>query len=444
MKFVLLLRSQKSCNIKKYAGTLQAPRKESRQFIQNKLTFIKNHPLKFQNFWQQQRKYYSSFFSINTLSSKIKNFPSYKLGNFIDDKGNAVLLKTDRFSVIIPRDKQTVLGVLRIEPIDSRLNAWDEWKDEDWRQLIQIQRLNEFALISVFDKRDPKLKPTQDNKLVNFFGKQRSAKKKTEIYFEIAPRYGKKDSKPIAMVVSNDTFTDELYGKPFDFSNKKTISEEAYTEIATSLRTALQTTDFSQFVLDDDFSKKWDNCYSCKHPKLHPEGVGLMQIGKQGTGAEFFLSLDSRSQEEKGRTFCESDLHIPALRYWEDERMVMLGEIFKYWRCTVNNVYPFSIGQREFDLAILMNLARPPDGTHTHGHFIPRTSGSIDYGMDFQMDPKKYIPLVKGNEREKIVSNFTTEFVNQLSTSSKLQIHWAHLSKTSLENNTNNMSTFKF
>jgi len=360
----------------------------------------------------------------------MKSFPKqYKLGDSIDSKGNAILLETERFRVIVSRDNQLIPGILRLEPKNNKLNNWDNWGDKDWEELLQTQRLIEFTLIEAFDKRDPRLKPTQDNKLINFFGKQRKTIDGTEVYFDIAPRY----IKPIELISNSDTITfeDRLYGKPFDFTDKRAISEDGYNQIVTTLRKTLQATDFTQFELNDDFGKKWENCYSCKHPKEHPEDVGLIQVGKQGTDLEFSMALDSRSQEEKGRAFCDSDLHIPALRYWEDERMAIVGELFKRHIHTVNAIYPSPTGEREFDIAILMNLAKAPEGTHTHGHFIPRTPGSVDYGTDFQMDAKKYILLAKDkDERGKIVNHFSDKLVTELSTSAKLQTRWAHLQQS--------------
>lgn len=437
-------------HVKTVWNTFEKPIKDQ-SFIHSKNTGLSSGPKKLPKLWKSGSIGFPDFFGIEELFSfqkkpqsqfsysfkttqgvLMKNFPTeYQVGASVDSNGHAILLETNQFKVVIPRDNQLVPGILRLEPKVEKYNNWNNWEDNDWKELLQIQRLIEFTLIEAFDKRKPSLKPTEDNKLVNFFGKQRKTIGGVRVYFDIAPRY----SKPISFLVNSDiiTFEDTFYGKPFDFSNKKVIADDVYAEIVAILRNTLQSTDFMQFELDDDFGTKWDNCYSCMHPQNHPENVGLVQVGKQGSNIEFSLALDSRSQEEKGRTFCDSDLHIPALRYWEDDRMAIVGELFKHHRHTVDEIYPSPTGEREFELAILMNLAKSPEGTHTHGHFIPRTPGSIDYGSDFEMNAGKYVPLTNEIiERQGIVNHFSNALVTQLRTSEKLQIRWFPFEKSPL------------
>ena len=259
----------------------------------------------------------------------MKTFPEkYLIADFYKKGRNAVLLVTSRFKVIIPRDHQTVPGVLKLEPQSKRLYDWDQWNDSDWKELIQVQRLLEFTLISAFNPRDPFLKPTQDDQLINFFGKQRNINGFLRIYFDIALRY----SKPVIIDFDKEKtiFIDEKFGKPFDFSCKKIITDQVYQHIVNTLRQTLTITRFDQFQLNDHFEEKIIGCYNCQHPQNYPEQAGLVQVVQPKSQLTFSLGLDPRSQEEKGRGFCGSDLHIPALRYWEDERMVIVGKIFKH------------------------------------------------------------------------------------------------------------------
>lgn len=358
------------------------------------------------------------------MKSRIKSFAKFSISNNSDASGNAILLTTDNFRVIIPRDKQTVPGVLRLEVTKPHLNDWLAWGDEDWAELIKTQRVIEFLLIEAFEKdRDPKLKPTSDKKLVNLLGKQRRNGQECRIYFDIAPRYGEKEEIIILTESEKHSFYDELSGKPFDFSKSVVLSDIIYNKIVNMLRTTLSQIDFSKFNLKDDFSKKWSECFNCKHPKEHPEQAGLVEAQSE-TGLTFAMSLDSRSQEEKGRAFLDPFLHIPALRYWDDELMPTVGKAFQSYISTVNDCYKVDTG-REFDFAILMNLARPPAGTHTHFHFIPRTPGGKNYGYDFLMDTKTYLPLTKDSqERKKIVSDFSDKLCTNLNKKKTLSLFW--------------------
>lgn len=331
------------------------------------------------------------------------------------------LFKTRNFCVNVNRDNQAVPGILQITTIYNLLNDWDNWQREHWIELLQTIRLCELTLIVAFEpNRDPKLKPTQDNKLINCYGKNRRINGKSIIYFDIVPRYKERiqlrdllslEKSEVSEEELEPFKTDNLYGKPFNFDSPIKPSDKIYNSIVMKLLATINQNDFSKYLLEDNFATK-DSCIACVKISEHPHATGIVEI------AGFKIALDARSQEERGRVFCDTIMHVPALRYWEDEWMADLGKIFAAYRSTVSSLYKTE-NNREFDWMCLMNLAKEQEGPHTHIHFIPRTAGGKDYGCDFSMDKSTYknieeIAIVEGTTKEAIVKKFRKELNKNL------------------------------
>jgi diadenosine tetraphosphate (Ap4A) HIT family hydrolase len=304
----------------------------------------------------------------------------------------STLFKTDFFHVTVNRDNQVVPGILKITPTYQPLNNWDNWENNHWIELLQIIRLCELTLIKAFEpNRKHNLRPTLDDKLINCYGKNIRTNEKSIIYFDIVPRYKERIQLRDLLFLEKSEVSEEelepfkkdnLYGKPFDFSSPVKPSDKLYNSIFKKLLAIITENDFSKWLLEDSFGIK-ENCIACGNITQHPHKTGITEV------AGFKIALDARSQEERGRAFCDTVMHIPALRYWKDEWIVDAGKIFSAYRATVNSLYKTE-NNREFDWMCLMNLAKEQEGPHTHIHFIPRTPSGKDYGRDFLMDISTY------------------------------------------------------
>jgi diadenosine tetraphosphate (Ap4A) HIT family hydrolase len=349
--------------------------------------------------------------------------PVYKVSDGIDGE-NAILLETANFNVIVPRNNQGVPGVLRIVPKDARLNNWDNFRPEDEIELLKLQGLLEFILISALDNRDSKIKPEDDKKLINFYAKQvRNPDNSLCMSIEVVPRYS------TSVVIADEKFVDERFGKPFDFkNNRRSISALSYAELINLLRrtaSAINLDHYTSQLNKDSFSKTWEKgakpCISCKDTKDHP--TGLAHIATRSSGIAMHAILDGRDQrpENQGRGFVEFAQHISGIRYLNEDQMIAIFALFKVFRDSINEAYP--LAARTFDFACLMNLARDPEGCHVHFHVIPRTPGEPGYGNEYDMDPTKYQPLAESRKQE-VLADLRVKFMNHIARQPNFRQIW--------------------